>query len=702
MATITISSGNSLAPIQRMTSEQRVANFRAAENSIYNKFSPYDGSTGGVGFNQPFVYTKLTDSKTARNLTKYDNQTFPVGSTVRDLERVGKFIASGTGVLYTGKQLLLQNQNAFNETRIYNPLSVLKATAKPGSTGAISYPQRHLETGGGLLNFFRDALLNTVGIETKDARRPIIEGTATGPDGQTPFSNYATSLGGARAGLIRYNTATSANARFSAIWAVAPTASTSGGGFLSILGSALKSSLNKLIPSTNPMGILGSRAANTWKYRPEYPSTSAGAYYAFLNPLNGLLNPPSVPFGLFYNDRKGGTTGVTPVTQFHKYYPSPTSVKDVTTLYAPTEKLTPSPVIVGTKTDKDGTVNSSGTYYNNLESLHKRMEELFLPESNEISQKKASAERYTVVKDNNPSQTTYKNYSSIPSSRNNNAKFYNAMINFGATVADRPTSGASSMGGALSKLFAGASGSGVIDKYNAITPDEASGMKSSRTNIPSAIIGSDAQSTDVVFFYFYDLVNETYVPFRATISGLSEQNSADWEDVTYMGRADKLFVYKGFSRDANLSFSVYANSIQELIPMWKRIDYLVGFTRPSKYTGSGNRSAMEQSVLETSVRETVSQFIYPPMVTLRLGDLYNDQPCIITSVGVNIPDDTNWESYRGDEDYSYIVGPNKKITTKAKSRQLPLKADISITMKLMEKSQSQTTAQDRWGFNLPL
>ena len=90
------------------------------------------------------------------------------------------------------------------------------------------------------------------------------------------------------------------------------------------------------------------------------------------------------------------------------------------------------------------------------------------------------------------------------------------------------------------------------------------------------------------------------------------------------------------------------------------------------------------------------------MVTLRLGDLYYDQPCIISSITVNIPDDTNWESFRGDKEYSYLFGPTSNITMVAKSRQLPLKADISVTLKLMEKTQSITSATDRWGINSPL
>lgn len=46
------------------------------------------------------------------------------------------------------------------------------------------------------------------------------------------------------------------------------------------------------------------------------------------------------------------------------------------------------------------------------------------------------------------------------------------------------------------------------------------------------------------------------------------------------------------------------------------------------------------------------------MITFRLGDLFYDQPAVMQSVSVTIPDDTNWESLRA-EDYSYIASPTK-------------------------------------------
>ena len=222
-----------LNPIQRSTSEERLATFQAESNSIYNKYSPF--TTYSIGPSQPFVYTKVSDSTVLKNFTKYDTYAAPIGSTARDIKRIAQFSVTGNGILYLGKQLYLQKQNAFNETRIYNPLSLLKATARPASLGLIDYPKRHLETSGGLLNFFKDAFLSTIGFETKDSEKPAIEGTATGRDGQTPYSAYVGAHGGARAGLMRLGTATAASAIFESTWVTNPSQDGTNGGFLSNL-----------------------------------------------------------------------------------------------------------------------------------------------------------------------------------------------------------------------------------------------------------------------------------------------------------------------------------------------------------------------------------------------------------------------------------------------------------------------------------
>jgi hypothetical protein len=125
---------------------------------------------------------------------------------------------------------------------------------------------------------------------------------------------------------------------------------------------------------------------------------------------------------------------------------------------------------------------------------------------------------------------------------------------------------------------------------------------------------------------------------------------------------------------------VYANSLEELVPMWSRVNYLVGLTRPSKYTDNG---PVDPSGM-------MSRFMYPPMVALTMGDLYKDQPAVLTSVGISIPDDSLWETFRGNGDqYNKYIGKNY-YNGQTKSRQLPTKVDVNVGMNLMEKTRFDT------------
>ena len=74
----------------------------------------------------------------------------------------------------------------------------------------------------------------------------------------------------------------------------------------------------------------------------------------------------------------------------------------------------------------------------------------------------------------------------------------------------------------------------------------------------------------------------------------------------------------------NLGFKVVAHSVKELMPMWQRINYLLGLSKPSQYFNSG--------------------FIVPPLVKVTIGDMYKNQPIVINSLGLRIPDDASWET----------------------------------------------------------
>jgi hypothetical protein len=74
--------------------------------------------------------------------------------------------------------------------------------------------------------------------------------------------------------------------------------------------------------------------------------------------------------------------------------------------------------------------------------------------------------------------------------------------------------------------------------------------------------------------------------FRAFIDTFSDTYTSDWKDIKYSGRGDKFYNYGGFDRKISLGFSTYAQSKNELLPMYKKLNYLASSTAPS-YSGIG-------------------------------------------------------------------------------------------------------------------
>ena len=188
---------------------------------------------------------------------------------------------------------------------------------------------------------------------------------------------------------------------------------------------------------------------------------------------------------------------------------------------------------------------------------------------------------------------------------------------------------------------------------------------------------------DQIAFYFHDLVNDKYIPFRCTVSGISDTNNAKWGEINYIGRSDRTFNYTGFSRNISFKFKVAAMSIAELLPMWSRINYLIGLTRPSNYKNN------------TTKIETInynSSFVIPPLVTFTIGDLYKEQPIILENVSIVIPEDSIWETLpeKSNDDWSYLGGKIVWKDSIGKFAQFPLECEISIGGQLLERETPMT------------
>jgi hypothetical protein len=96
----------------------------------------------------------------------------------------------------------------------------------------------------------------------------------------------------------------------------------------------------------------------------------------------------------------------------------------------------------------------------------------------------------------------------------------------------------------------------------------------------------------------------------------------DWGSVRYLGRGEKFYNYNGFDRTISLSFTVAAQSKQELIPMYKKLNYLASQLTPD-YSPFG--------------------YMRGPLVQLTMGGYLYEQVGFISALTYDVPNDTTWE-----------------------------------------------------------
>jgi hypothetical protein len=113
-----------------------------------------------------------------------------------------------------------------------------------------------------------------------------------------------------------------------------------------------------------------------------------------------------------------------------------------------------------------------------------------------------------------------------------------------------------------------------------------------------------------------------WMHFRVLLDDFSDSYDADWKAISYMGRAESFYKYSSFKRDISISFTVVAQSKQELLPIYKKLNYLASSLAPS-YSTNG------------FIRGNLSQ--------ITLGNWLWQQPGFISSVDLSIPDESPWE-----------------------------------------------------------
>ena len=115
-----------------MAFETLAERFEKSSQQIYTRFAAKQTPES-----KPYI-SIIPDSAQSRNRIKEDTRSVPVVSTLRDQNRVSKFLRSSDGLLFISKQALLQTGNTFVNTKLFNPLST-QLSAIP-----FLHPRRHI------------------------------------------------------------------------------------------------------------------------------------------------------------------------------------------------------------------------------------------------------------------------------------------------------------------------------------------------------------------------------------------------------------------------------------------------------------------------------------------------------------------------------------------------------------------------------
>jgi hypothetical protein len=89
-----------------------------------------------------------------------------------------------------------------------------------------------------------------------------------------------------------------------------------------------------------------------------------------------------------------------------------------------------------------------------------------------------------------------------------------------------------------------------------------------------------------------------------------------------LGRGEQFYTYGGFTRQISLSWTVAAQSKQELIPMYKKLNYLASTLAPD-YSPNG--------------------YMRGNLVQLTIGGYLYEQPGFITGLTYEMGEDSPWE-----------------------------------------------------------
>jgi len=140
---------------------------------------------------------------------------------------------------------------------------------------------------------------------------------------------------------------------------------------------------------------------------------------------------------------------------------------------------------------------------------------------------------------------------------------------------------------------------------------------------------NDESLKDLIKFRFESINTDkptttSLLVFRAYLNGgINDVYSPTWEPYQYVGRAEDFFVYSHFKRDIKFGFKIAAQSRNELMPLYNKLNKLVSNTAPDLIR--------------------IGSVMRGPMMRLTIGDYIFREYGFINSLDINIDENTTWE-----------------------------------------------------------
>lgn len=198
----------------------------------------------------------------------------------------------------------------------------------------------------------------------------------------------------------------------------------------------------------------------------------------------------------------------------------------------------------------------------------------------------------------------------------------------------------------------------VEGKYG-ITSNNGDYLNKQQAGIEKDVKGRPIQAYDFMAVTFKNIINQSSVIFRGTITGLAESFSPSWDNHKFIGSPFSYYTYTGIERSVTFNLRIYSTNPVEHGLAWQKIEALAKMVYPDIADGS--------------------VIVQPPLLMFTMGNpqggtMYKNRHCFIESLSYNVEDSTPWEISGG--------------------YQAPMVVDAAITVKFIQGVNSSKPLYD--------